>query len=77
VAGVRTRTGKQIDRQSDIGGWPELRSTAAPRDGDGDGMPDAWELQHGLNPKHDDSAGDRDGNGYTNVEDYLNDLVAT
>ena len=32
---MRTRTGKQIDRQSDIGGWPELRSGIAPTDSDG------------------------------------------
>lgn len=77
VAGVRTRTGNQIDSQRDVGGWPELRSTAAPQDSDGDGMPDTWERQNGLNPKHNDSAGDRNGNGYSNVEDYLNELAGT
>lgn len=76
VAGVRTRTGKQIDSQRDVGGWPDLRSGTAPLDSDGDGMPDAWERQHGLDPKRDDSSGDRDGNGYSNVEDYLNALAA-
>jgi len=75
VAGVRSRTGKLIDSQRDVGGWPELRSTAAPQDSDGDGMPDAWERQRGLDPNRDDSAGDRDGNGYSNVEDYLNELA--
>ena len=77
IAGVRTRTGKQIDSQRDVGGWPDLRAAAAPKDSDGDGMPDAWERQHGLDPKRDDSAGDRDGNGYSNVEDYLNELAGT
>ena len=76
IAGVRTRTGKQIDSQRDVGGWPDLRSGTAPLDSDGDGMPDAWERQHGLDPKRDDSSGDRDGNGYSNVEDYLNALAA-
>ncbi len=76
VAGVRSRTGKQIDTQGDVGGWPELRSGTAPTDSDGDGMPDAWERKRGLDPKRDDSAGDRDGNGYTDVEDYLNALAA-
>ncbi|UUY00631.1 polysaccharide lyase family 1 protein [Sphingomonas sp. J315] len=75
VEGVRTRTGQQIDRQSDVGGWPALRSGPAPVDSDGDGMPDAWETKQGLDPKRDDSAGDRDGNGYTNIEDYLNALA--
>jgi hypothetical protein len=76
IAGVRTRTGKQIDSQRDVGGWPDLRSGTAPLDSDGDGMPDAWERQNGLDPKRDDSSGDRDGNGYSNVEDYLNALAA-
>ncbi len=76
VAGVSTRTGKQIDSQRDVGGWPALRSGTAPQDSDGDGMPDAWERQNGLDPKRDDSSGDRHGNGYTNVEDYLNALAA-
>lgn len=77
VEGVRSRTGKQIDSQRDVGGWPVLRSGTAPQDSDGDGMPDAWERQRGLDPKRDDSAGDRDGNGYSNVEDYLNELAGT
>ncbi|WP_439540545.1 pectate lyase family protein [Sphingomonas sp.] len=76
VAGVRARTGKQIDSQRDVGGWPALRSGTAPQDSDSDGMPDAWERQNGLDPKRDDSSGDRDGNGYSNVEDYLNALAA-
>lgn len=76
VEGVRTRTGRQIDRQTDVGGWPELRSGVVPADSDGDGMPDAWERKRGLDPKRDDSTGDRDRNGYTDVEDYLNALAA-
>jgi hypothetical protein len=40
-------------------------------------MPDAWETAHGLDPKDaSDGSKDRDGDGYTNVEEYLNDLVA-
>ncbi|MBX3595017.1 pectate lyase [Sphingomonas sp.] len=75
IAGVRSRTGSHIDSQREMGGWPALRSTAPPRDSDGDGMPDAWERRHGLDPARDDSAGDRDGDGYTNIETYLNELA--
>jgi pectate lyase len=62
-----------IDSQKAVGGWPQLKSEAAPPDGDGDGMPDAWESRHGLDPADvTDGAKDRDGDGYTNVEEYLN-----
>src|SRR2546422_1003308 len=47
----------------------------APLDPDQDGMPDYWEIAAGLNPNVDDHNGDADGNGYTNLEDYLNSLV--
>jgi pectate lyase len=77
VTEVRNGTGAIIDSQWEVGGWPEYKSTRPPRDSDRDGMPDDWEIAHGLNP-HDpsDSAQDRDGNGYTNVEDYINSLCA-
>ncbi len=39
-------------------------------DWDSDGMPDEWERQYGLNPLIDDSAGDLDGDGLTNVNEY-------
>jgi chitodextrinase len=40
-------------------------------DDDNDGMPDDWEALHGLNPLADDAQGDPDGDGYTNLEEYL------
>jgi len=75
IAGVADRTNRRIDSQSEVGGWPDLPSGAVAKDSDGDGMPDAWEKQHGLNA--DDPA---DGNatqpdGYTNLEHYLNGLA--
>jgi hypothetical protein len=71
VAGVRDRTGRQIDSQGDVGGWPELKSLPAPDDRDNDGMPDAWERAHRLDPAISDSNGDRDKDGYTNLEEWL------
>ena len=55
---------------------PVLKSKAPPVDSDGDGMPDSWERRHGLNP-HDpaDGSSDKNGDGYTNIEEYLNGLV--
>jgi len=62
-----------IDSQSDVGGWPELKSLSASADRDSDGMPDEWENKHGLNLNDaGDNAQDKDNDGYTNVEEYLN-----
>ena len=77
VAEVRNRRGRIISRPAEVGGWPDLASGIAPTDADHDGMPDDWERTHGLDP--DDPAdrnGDRDRDGYTNLEEYLNELAA-
>jgi hypothetical protein len=50
-----------------------LKSAAPPLDSDGDGMPDDWEKRFALNPNDpSDGAQDKDGDGYTNLEEYLN-----
>lgn len=78
IADVRQRKGKLIDSPSEVGGWPKLQGAPAPVDTDHDGMPDAWEKAHGLNPNDPtDGAADPDGDGYTNLEAYLNGLVAS
>ena len=65
-----------IDSPADVGGWPDLKSTAAPLDTDGDGMPDDWEKQHQLDPANsNDGPQSADENGYTNLEKYLNSLA--
>lgn len=65
-----------VDSQSDVGGWPTLKSLPAPIDADRDGIPDAWEKENGLNPeRRDNRFYDLDPN-YTNLEVYLNSLVA-
>jgi hypothetical protein len=67
------RTGGLIDSQSQVGGWGDFRPANAPPDADRDGMPDAWEKQHGLNPAdRSDAAADRDRDGYSNLEEFLN-----
>ena len=62
-----------IDSQEDVGGWPELKSLPAPVDSDSDGMPDAWEKRYGLDLNDASNASkDKDSDGYTNIEEYLN-----
>ena len=39
-------------------------------DDDGDGLPDTWEAQVGLDPTIDDSGDDLDGDGLSNAEEY-------
>ncbi|MBO9605646.1 MAG: hypothetical protein J7639_06830 [Paenibacillaceae bacterium] len=57
--------------------WPTLQTAEVPTDTDGDGMPDVWEREHGLDPNDAaDLNGDFVGDGYTNLETYLNELTA-
>ncbi len=60
----------------EVGGYPNYSGTPY-KDSDNDGLPDVWEIQHGLNPKNpDDSAKPAvNGGGYSNIEVYLNTLA--
>ncbi len=78
VRAAREGTGRLLDSQNEVGGWPALASAPAPSDGDGDGMPDSWERARGLKPQDGtDGALDKDGDGYTNVEEWLNSTDAS
>ncbi len=77
VSEVLNGTGRVIDKPSDAGGWPVLETGTAYTDTDKDGMPDDWETARGLNPADPaDGSLDRDSDGYTNVEEFLNSLMA-
>lgn len=70
----------QSDDKSALGSpnfpWPEYRTYNVPVDSDHDGIPDAWEKTHGLNPDDvSDANGDLNHDGYTNLEKYLNSLT--
>lgn len=76
VAEVRAGTGRIKTSVADAGGYPEIAGGTPPPDADHDGMPDAWERKLGLDSKDPkDGNADRDGDGYTNMEEYLNSLV--
>jgi pectate lyase len=78
LASVGTR-GSTIDDEAVLGfadGVGELPSAAAPADLDRDGMADAWELEGGLDPSDpEDRNADRNGDGWTNLEEYVNSLA--
>jgi len=63
-----------ITNPSQVGGYPEYKGTPD-TDSDNDGMPDDWEKAHGLNPNDvSDASSDLNGDGYTNIEDFINGL---
>lgn len=45
-------------------------------DEDGDGMPNYWEIEHGLDPTIPGNNADFDLDGYTDLEEYINDVAA-
>ena len=74
IGHVRDHGGKIIDSQTQVGGWPELKAGEVPLDSDNDGIPDAWEIKHGLNPRDASDASKIGEYGYSNIEEYLNGL---
>ncbi len=57
-----------------VGGYPEYKGEPY-IDTDGDGMPDAWEKKYKLNPNDPtDAVKDMNGDGYTNIEKYINGI---
>jgi hypothetical protein len=66
-----------ITHPDQVGGLPEYNGTPYV-DSDNDGMPDAWEVKYGLNPNDaSDANGDLNGDGYTNIEKYINGIDPT
>ena len=72
---VKNGTGRIIDGPSEVGGWPKLAPGTPPPDRDHDGMPNGWELSHNLDPNDPSDGRALARNGYTHVENYLNELA--
>ncbi len=61
-----------ITDPEEVGGYPDYRGEPVP-DADQDGLPDNWEKKHGFDPQDaSDAISDADGNGYSNIEEYIN-----
>lgn len=65
------------DLSNTNGGYPSFSVNSRPAsfDTDGDGMPNAWETANGLNPNNAADGRALSGNGWTNLENYLNQLA--
>jgi hypothetical protein len=68
INSVTNRNGSII---SSTPAYPSLAAGTAPTDTDADGMPDSWEDWYGTNDTVADNNGDLNGDGYTNLERYL------
>lgn len=77
VQDVKDGTGRMVNREYEVGGYPALAYTEAevPTDTDHDGMPDTWEDGHGLNKSDKEDGKAITASGYSNLEVYLNTLA--
>lgn len=69
------KDGALIKDETEVGGVGELKAGTAPKDTDGDGMPDEWESANGLDPNDASDAMKIGEGGYANIEVYVNSLV--
>lgn len=69
------KKGAFIDDESGVGGIGTLAGGSVLKDSDGDGMPDEWEEANGTNKNKYDANEDANGDGYTNIETYINSLA--
>lgn len=79
-SGSKTGLPGIIDSQEDVGGYREYVGGPVPADSDHDGLPNWWEISHSLDPNSvigdfNDSNGDTNSDGYTNMEDWLEYLA--
>lgn len=77
VEEVKNRNGRLLKNDpEEVGGWPELASGTPYADGDKDGIADDWESKNGLDPTNaDDGQQDPDGDGWTNLEEFLHTMA--
>ena len=75
---VKNKTGNLINDPTEVGGWVEVNNGTPYTDIDMDGIDDEWENINGLNASDpEDRNGDNDQDGYTNLEEFLNESGST
>jgi len=75
VSNARNGTGKIINDEREVGGWPAYASGDPPVDTARDSIPDEWKKAHGLQLNDPNVATAVNADGYTMLEVYLNSLV--
>ncbi len=64
-----------VNNPSEVGGWPVFAELSGPTDTDKDGIPDAWEIENGLNPEDVEDGKLIAENGFSNLENYLHTIL--
>ncbi len=76
IRDLRSNKGKTINSRRHPLQWPPMDQGIARLDFDEDGMSDEWEERYSLNPNsspnNSDALLDTDGDGYTNIEEFIN-----
>src|SRR5262249_6439107 len=78
IADVQARSGKIIDSQDEVGGFPAyvVARKEESADGELDGIPAEWKTRHGLDPSKPVESQPPPAGGSTWLEEYLNELAA-
>jgi len=72
ISEYKAGTGIIPTSETQVGGFPTIDPGTACPDSDHDGIPDAWEIANGLNPKDPSDGRKLNPDGYTNLEHFLN-----
>jgi pectate lyase len=80
ITDVSTLKSRILDDPSEVGGWPELDPGTPYRDADADGLADEWEQRYFDSLERGSpltTADDFDRDGYTDLEEFLNNTDPT
>jgi pectate lyase len=75
VSDARDGTGRIINNENEVGGWPDYKPGHPPVGSANDGIPDEWKKAHGLSLTDPNVANAVNAEGYTELEVYLNSLA--